>query len=147
MRVFRLLGRLVLVGGALLLPESAWAQSSIAGVVRDATGAVLPGVTVEASSPALIQKTRTAVTDGQGRYALPELRPGIYAVTFMLEGFSVVKREGIEVQADANVPINAELRVGAVSETITVTGATPVVDVQQASTRNVLQREVLDQLF
>jgi hypothetical protein len=134
------------VGTLLLLPGIASAQSSIAGVVRDTTGALLPGVDVEASSPALIEKTRSAVTDGQGRYSLTELRPGIYTVTFTLSGFSTVRREGIEVQASTNVPINAELQVGAVAETITVTGATPVVDVQQAATRQVLAREVLDQL-
>ncbi len=146
MRFFRGVRRVAVVGGLLLLPASAWAQSTIAGVVRDTTGALLPGVDVEASSPALIEKTRSAVTDGQGRYTLPELRPGIYTVIFTLSGFSTVQREGIEVQASTNVPINAELQVGAVAETITVTGATPVVDVQQASTRQVLARDMLDSL-
>jgi len=146
MRCLRGVQRVAVVGGFLLLPGVAWAQSTIAGVVRDTTGALLPGVSVEASSPALIEQTRSAVTDGQGRYALPELRPGIYVVTFSLQGFSTVRREGIEVQASTNVPINAELQVGAVAETITVTGATPVVDVQQAATRQVLAREVLDAL-
>src|SRR5712692_4508034 len=103
------LGRASLVGVLLLLPGVAHAQSTIAGTVRDTTGAVLPGVSVEASSSALIEKTRSAVTDGQGRYTLPELRPGTYTVTFTLQGFSTVKREGIEVQASTNVPINADL--------------------------------------
>ena len=146
MRCFRQLGRLALVGLLLVLPTAAWAQSSIAGVVIDTTGAVLPGVSVEASSPALIEKTRSAVTDGQGRYTLPDLRPGMYTVTFTLDGFTAVRREGIEVQASTNVPINVELRVGTVGETITVSGATPVVDVQEAAQRQVLARDVLDQL-
>lgn len=146
MRCLRGVRHVAVVGVLLLLPSVVAAQSTIAGVVRDTTGALLPGVDVEASSPALIEKTRSAVTDGQGRYSLTELRPGIYTVTFTLSGFSTVRREGIEVQASTNVPINADLQVGAVAETITVTGATPVVDVQQAATRQVLAREVLDQL-
>ena len=140
------LGRTLLVGALLLVPGLAGAQSTIAGVVRDTSGAVLPGVSVEASSPALIEKTRDAVTDGQGRYTLPELRPGIYIVTFTLQGFSTVRRENIQVEASTNVPINAEMQVGAVAETITVSGTTPLVDVQEAAQRQVLNREVLDQL-
>src|SRR5467141_3140912 len=120
--------------------------AAIVGTVTDSSGAVLPGVTVEASSPALIEKVRSAVTDGQGRYTIIELRPGVYSVTFTLPGFSTVRRDGIEVEANASVPINGEMRVGAVEETITVSGATPVVDVQQAATRQVLDREVLDHL-
>src|SRR5712691_4628458 len=132
----------------LAMVPAAWAQqaSGIAGLVRDTSGAVLPGVTVEASSPVLIEKVRSAVTDGQGRYTIIELRPGSYSVTFTLPGFSTVRRDGIEVEASASVPINAEMRIGAVEETITVSGATPVVDVQQAATRQVLDREVLDNL-
>src|SRR5262247_3360161 len=121
----------VLLVSLLLWPGVAAAQSTIAGAVRDTTGAVLPGVTVEAASPALIEKVRSVVTNGQGRYSIVDLRPGLYAVTFSLPGFQTVRREGIEVVADATVPINAEMRVGAVEETITVSGATPVVDVQQ----------------
>jgi hypothetical protein len=146
MRCLRRLGLPALVGLVVLVPGAARAQSTIAGTVLDTTGGVLPGVTVEASSPALIEKTRTAVTDGQGRYTLPELRPGVYTVTFALQGFAIVRREGIEVQASTNVPINVELQVGAVAETITVSGATPVVDVQEAAQRRVLARDVLDQL-
>lgn len=140
------LARALLVGTMLLVPALAHAQSQIAGTVRDTSGAILPGVNVEAASPALIEKTRSAVTDGQGRYTLTELRPGVYTVTFSLEGFSTVRREGIEVQASTNVPINADMQVGALAETITVTGATPLVDVQEAAQRQVLGREVLDQL-
>src|SRR5262245_52237588 len=124
-------GCALLVGLLLLGPGVVHAQSTIAGTVRDTTGALLPGVNVEASSEALIEKTRAAVTDGQGRYTLPELRPGVYVVTFTLQGFTSVRREGVEVQASTNVPINAELQIGAVAETITVTGATPVVDIQE----------------
>ena len=129
-----------------LLPGSAAAQSSVAGLVTDETGGVLPGVTVEASSPALIGGVRTAVTDGQGRYAIVDLRPGTYAVTFSLSGFSRFVRDGIDVTASASVPINAQMSVGALEETVTVTGATPVVDVQQATRRQVLDRETLDAL-
>src|SRR5262249_51431229 len=145
----RCLRRLVcpaLLASILLWPGMGAAQSTIAGAVRDATGAVLPGVTVEAASPALIEKVRSVVTNGQGRYSIVDLRPGLYAVTFSLPGFQTVRREGIEVVADATVPINAEMRVGAVEETITVSGATPVVDVQQAGQRQVLNREGLDTL-
>src|SRR5688572_25812646 len=88
---------LVLLGIVILAPSIALAQASIAGVARDASGAVLPGVTVEASSPALIEKVRSAVTDGSGQYRIVDLRPGTYAVTFSLTGFSSVKREGVEL--------------------------------------------------
>src|SRR5438045_6233700 len=93
--------------------------SSITGVVRDASGAVLPGVNVEVASPALIEKTRTALTDGTGQYRFESLRPGIYTVTFSLDGFSGVKREGIELQGSFTASINAELKVGSLQETIT----------------------------
>ena len=138
--------RTVLVMVLVLVPGIAAAQSTISGAVTDTTGAVLPGVTVEASSPALIEKTRTATTDDQGRYSIVDLRPGVYSVTFSLQGFSAVTREGIQVAANVTVPLNAELRVGSVAETITVTGATPMVDVQQAAQRQVLGREQLDTL-
>ena len=85
----------VLVWTVLLLPSVAFAQASIAGVVRDTSGAVLPGVTVEAASPVLIEKVRTAVTDGNGRYQIVDLRPGAYTVTFTLPGFNTVKRDGV----------------------------------------------------
>jgi hypothetical protein len=129
-----------------LLPRVAAAQSTIAGLVTDTTGAVLPGVTVEASSPALIEKVRSVVTNADGRYSIVDLRPGEYSVTFTLRGFSTVKREGINVASNVTVPVNAELRVGAVSETVTVSGVSPVVDIQQAAERAVLSRDVLDAL-
>ena len=108
------------VAMALLAPVAAYAQASIAGTAKDPSGAVLPGVTVEAASPALIEKTRNAVTDGTGQYRVVDLLPGTYSVTFTLQGFSAVKREGIEVSGDGVFTINVDLRVGAVSETITV---------------------------
>lgn len=118
--------------------------SGIAGAVRDTSGAVLPGVTVEASSPALIEKTRSVVTDGEGQYRIVDLRPGLYAVTFTLTGFSTVKREGVELPANFTATINADLRVGSLEETITVSGQSPVVDVQNTAPRSVIPTTVLD---
>jgi hypothetical protein len=129
-----------------MLPAPATAQSSIAGVVKDSSGAVLPGVTVEAASPALIERTRSAVTDASGQYKIVDLRPGVYAVTFSLTGFTGVKREGIELTASFTASVNAEMRVGGLEETITVTGDSPIVDVQTTQQRDVLTREVLDAL-
>jgi hypothetical protein len=122
------------------------AQSAIAGTVRDATGAVLPGVTVEVSSPALIEKTKTTATDSAGQYRVVDLRPGTYMVTFTLTGFSTVKREGIVLETNFTAPVNAELRVGAVAETVTVSGEAPVVDVQTTQHREVVTRQLLDTL-
>ena len=139
----------VIVGAALLalLPAVASAQTSaIGGVVKDTSGAVLPGVTVEASSPALIEKMRSAVSDSSGQYKITTLRPGIYTVTFMLPGFSVVKRENVELTSDFTATINADLKVGAVEETITVSAESPVVDTQSITTRTVMTREVMDAL-
>ncbi|HEY6508429.1 MAG TPA: carboxypeptidase-like regulatory domain-containing protein, partial [Vicinamibacterales bacterium] len=120
----------------LVVPTVAEAQSSLAGVVRDASGAVLPGVTVEAASPVLIEKVRTAVTDGGGQYRLTDLFPGSYTLTFSLAGFASVKREGVEVSGSgATITINADLRVGGLQETVNVTGETPVVDVQSSTRR------------
>src|SRR5215471_16852910 len=133
------LKKLALVGACLaVLSGTAYAQSALAGVVKDSSGAVLPGVTVEAASPVLLEKTRTAVTDGTGQYRLPDLPPGIYDVTFTLTGFSTVKREAVEVTGAGVVSINADLRVGTVAETITVTGETPVVDLQTSTKRQVV---------
>ncbi len=128
-----------------MMPCTVWAQSSsISGVVTDSSGAVLPGVTVDASSPALIEGTRTAVTDSSGRYAIVELRPGTYALTFTLTGFSVVKRENIELGAGFAANISAQLKLGALEETITVSGATPVVDVQSVTRQRVISKDVID---
>ena len=142
----RMFARMIL-GAALLalLPAAAAAQTSaIGGVVKDTSGAVLPGVTVEASSPALIEKVRPAVSDSSGQYKITTLRPGIYTVTFTLPGFSVVKRENVELTSDFTATINADLKVGALEETITVSAESPVVDTQSITTRTVMTREVMD---
>jgi hypothetical protein len=127
----------------LAAPAVVWAQASIAGTVKDTSGALLPGVTVEASSPALIERVRTAVSDGTGQYRIENLRPGIYAVKFVLTGFSTVNREGVEVSGSATVSINADMRVGSLEETITVTGESPTVDLQSAQRQTVLTNEVI----
>jgi len=127
----------------LLLPAAALAQAAITGVVRDTSGAVLPGVTVEAASPVLIERTRSVVSDDTGQYRIVDLRPGIYAVTFTLPGFNTVKREGIELSGDFVATISVELRVGALEETVTVTGESPIVDVQSARVQTVIDRDVI----
>ena len=139
-------GGLLVLLFTFLTPAIALGQASVTGVVRDASGAVLPGVTVEVSSPALIEKVRTTVTDGAGLYRIVDLRPGEYTVNFALAGFSTVRREGIRLQGTATVTLDAELRVGALEETVTVTGATPLVDVQSVQQQRVLSREVIDTL-
>ncbi|HET7112133.1 MAG TPA: carboxypeptidase-like regulatory domain-containing protein, partial [Pyrinomonadaceae bacterium] len=113
---YLLLGALV-VCAAVLLPTVAYAQAQIVGQVRDESGGVLPGVTVEAASPAIIEKIRTAVTDDQGRYRIDALRPGTYKLTFSLAGFSTVARESVEVPSEVVVTINADMKVGALEET------------------------------
>ncbi len=139
---------LVVMVGALLVGRAAAAQSTgnIAGLVTDATGAIVPGVTVEVTSPALIERTRTVTTDAQGRYLVEALPAGTYSVTFTLPGFRQVIREGIQLSTGFTAPVNVELAVGAVAETVTVSGATPLVDVQNVRTQNVLPREMLDTL-
>ena len=127
----------------LLIPRSALAQASLTGVVRDSSGAVAPGVTVEAASPALIEKVRSAVTDSAGLYRIVDLRPGTYTLTFSLPGFSTVVREGLELAGSVTLTIPAVMRVGGVEETVTVTGASPVVDVQNARTQTVLNADVI----
>jgi carboxypeptidase family protein len=141
-----LLTSVLLAIGTLTLPYTAAAQSAIAGVVKDATGAVLPGVTVEASSPALIEKSKSAVTNEAGQYRVVDLRPGVYAVTFTLTGFSTVRREGITIEANFTAPINVEMKVGAVAESVTVTGSSPVVDVQTSQRREVVNQQLLEAL-
>jgi Carboxypeptidase regulatory-like domain len=117
-------------------------QSAIAGLVKDATGAVLPGVTVEASSPVLIEKSHTAVTNGSGQYRVVDLTPGTYTVTFTLAGFATIIREGIVLEANFVAPINVEMKVGTVEQRVTVTAESPVVDVQSSQ-----RREVVPQLL
>ena len=140
------LWRVVLVGCLLLAPVAAFAQGAIAGQVKDASGAVLPGVTVEAASPVLIEKTRTAVSDGAGNYRIENLRPGSYTVTFTLTGFSTVKRDGVEVAGTATTSTDALMRVGAVAETITVTGETPLVDIASTKKEVVLDHDTVQSL-
>src|SRR3954466_3000929 len=142
-----LLRRMVLLMvGLVLLPASSYAQATLAGVVKDASGAVLPGVTVEASSPALIEKTRTALTDGTGQYQIVDLRPGTYAVTFTLTGFSSVKREGLEISGAGVINVNGEMKVGNVAETVNVTGEAPVVDTQTTKRQAVLENKTINEL-
>src|SRR5689334_12918898 len=116
-----LLGTFGLMALTCLLPATVWAQATIAGAVTDNTGGVVPGVTVEASSDALIEKVRTATTDGNGRYRIENLRPGEYTVTFTLSGFSTLKREKLNVSGSGVTSVDAEMKVGGVQETITVT--------------------------
>src|SRR5262245_56641350 len=132
-RVLKGVAVVVISAGVFWLQAIAMAQgdrASIVGLVQDASGAVLPGVTVEASSPALIEQSRSTVSDGAGRYAIVDLRPGTYTVTFSLPGFRTVKREGIVLEGVFAATVNGSMAVGSVEETITVTGASPVVDVQ-----------------
>jgi len=137
----------VVFASLVLVPYTASAQqASITGLVRDGSGAVLPGVTVEAMSPALIEGTRSAVTDGTGRYRIEALRPGDYVITFMLPGFATVRRDGIVLTGTFVASVNADMRVGGLAETITVTGEAPTVDVQSTVQQRVLDREVLDLL-
>jgi hypothetical protein len=135
---------LIVALGCLALPATARAQSALTGVVKDTSGAVLPGVTVEASSPVLIEKTKSVVTNENGAYRLVDLRPGVYTVTFTLPGFSTVKRDAIELESNFTMTLNSELKVGALEETLTVTGSSPVVDVQTTTKSQVLTRDVLD---
>ena len=131
------------LAGLLVSAPDALAQASLTGVVRDSSGAVLPGVTVEAASPSLIEKLRTAVTDSGGQYRIVDLRAGQYVVTFTLPGFSVVKRDGITLEGSFTATVNADLRVGAIEETVTVTGETPIVDVQSVRRQTVLDNEII----
>lgn len=130
----------------LIVPAESFAQSVITGEVRDASGAVLPGVTVEVASPALIEGSRTAVTDGQGLYRIVDLRSGNYVVTFSLQGFATVKQEGLELPSLFTATVNAELRVAEIQETVTVTGDSPLVDVQSVVTQTVLTEKMLEEL-
>jgi len=125
------------------LPVAAWAQAAITGTVKDTSGAILPGVTVEATSPALIEKVRSAVTDETGQYRIVDLRPGLYGLTFTLPGFSTVKHDGVELTGTFTALINAEMRVGGIAETVTVSGETPIVDVASTKRQTTLPSELL----
>ncbi len=134
--------------GFLVLNAPAWAQqgSGIAGVVRDTSGLAMPGVTVEAASPALIEKVRTVTTDGEGRYSVVDLRPGTYTVTFSLTGFSTVKRDGITLGTGFTATVNIAMQVGSLEETITVSGAAPVVDTTSMRKQETLNSSELESL-
>ena len=136
----------IALGLLVAAPSSVLAQSAIAGLVRDTTGAVLPGVAVEASSDVLIEKTRAAVSDGEGRFQIIDLRPGTYVVTFTLQGFNTVRREGLELPSNFTMTVNADMRIGEFQETLVVTGDSPVVDIHSASSTQVVQRDVYDAL-
>jgi hypothetical protein len=130
----------------LLLPATLFAQGSLTGIVRDNTGAVLPGVTVVASSPVLIEKSKSTVSDNSGQYRIIDLRPGTYELTFTLSGFSTVRRQNIELQGSQTLTFPIEMKVGGLTETVMVTGDTPVVDVQNAQRELVIQQDVIQSL-
>src|ERR1041384_5332307 len=142
----RLLIRLLSVVALLVAGTSVASAQSLAGTVKDSSGAVLPGVTVEASSPALITKVRSAVSDELGQYRIPDLPPGTYKVTFTLTGFATVVREGVELSGGGVMTINADMRVGNVSESVTVTGESPVVDIQTTRQQTVINGDIVRSL-
>ena len=137
---------LALAAGVVFLPSLVYAQAAISGTVKDTSGAILPGVTVEAASPVLIEKVRSAVTDGNGRFQIVDLRPGAYTVTFTLTGFNTVRRDGITLAGSTTSVVDVELRVGALEETITVTGEAPVVDTSTSTRQAVLSADTIDAL-
>ena len=138
--------RLALLVWLCLVPRLVFAQASITGTVKDTSGAVLPGVTVEASSAALIEKVRSVATDNTGQYRIVDLRPGTYVITCTLPGFSTFKREGIELTGSFTATINADMKVGSLEESVTVTGESPVVDVQNTRRETVLTADVIASL-
>jgi hypothetical protein len=130
----------------LLVPAGAWAQASLTGTVRDSSGAVLPGVTVEAGSDALIEKARTAITDGSGQYRIVDLPAGSYKATFTISGFATVVRDAIALSGAFTATVNVEMRVGGIEETVTITGASPIVDVQSTVRQDVLKGSLITEL-
>src|SRR6187399_866033 len=127
----------------VILPATVFAQASLSGFVKDTSGGVLPGVNVEASSPVLIEKVRAGISDSNGLYRIPDLPPGTYKVTFTLPGFATVVREGLELSGAGVMTIGAEMRVGGLEESITVTGEAPVVDVQTARQQMVINGDIV----
>src|SRR5437867_3036168 len=144
MRSFR--RALVALCGLMIFPAATFAQASLAGTVKDTSGAVLPGVTIEASSPVLIERIRTAMTDTAGQYRIESLQPGTYTVTFTLAGFATLKRDDVLLSGAGVVKIDAEMRIGTVAETVTVTGESPVVDVQSTRRAITLDNETMRNL-
>ena len=128
-----------------LLSSIAAAQSTISGQVRDSSGAVMAGVKVEATSPALIEGSRSAITNGEGRYAIVDVRPGTYTVTFALAGFAPY-RQTVEVPSNVTVPVDGEMKVGAVGETVNVEARVATVDVETVARPQVLTRNDMDAL-
>jgi len=144
MSIRRVAGALCVALACLVFPVTARAQSAIVGLVKDTSGAVLPGVSVEASSDVLIEKTRSVVTDGAGQYKIVDLRPGTYLVTFTLQGFQTLRRENVQLPAEFTATINADLKVGAIEESVTVSAESPIVDVTTAVHTQVLTRDAID---
>src|SRR5262245_1555358 len=142
--VVRFLVASAIVSFPLTASGQGTSAASIAGVVTDTSGAVLPGVTVEASSPVLIEKERSAVTDERGEYRIVELVPGTYTVTFTLTGFATFRREELQLPPNFNATVNAQMRIGALEESVTVSGASPLVDTQTVSRQTVLPKALLD---
>ena len=138
--------RSVIAGIVLLLPTAAFAQATLAGVVKDASGAVMPGVTVEATSDALIEKVRTATTDGAGQFRIVDLPAGSYSVSFKLSGFTTVRRQGIELTGNRNATVDTDLKVGEVAEAITITGDAPTVDIHSTVRQDVLSGQLMTEL-
>jgi len=138
-RLLRIVPPVVVFACVMFSAGSAWAQASIVGLVKDESGAVLPGVTVEAASPVLIEGVKAVATDDQGRYRIEALRPGPYKLTFSLSGFTSLTRTGVDVPSDTVVTVNADMKVGALQESVTVSGESPQVDVMQASRTQVLR--------
>ena len=139
---------LVVAFSLLLMPAITWAQGSsaagIVGTVKDTSGAVLPGVTIEAASPALIEKVRSTVSDEKGEYRIIELRPGTYSVTFTLPGFATFKRDGLELGSSFTATVNVDMKVGGLEETVTVSGETPLVDTSSVSQQKAMSKTLLD---
>src|SRR5215510_5069694 len=128
----------------LLVPAAVYAQAAIAGTVKDASGAVLPGVTIEASSDRLIERIRTAVTDGSGQYRIIDLPGGTYVVTFSLPAFQTVRRDDIQLIGAFTVTVDVELQPGNIAEVVTVVGAAPIVDVQSPRRQQTLDHEIIN---
>src|SRR5689334_19484063 len=145
--MFRLARTLILVVSmSAVLPVAAFAQASIAGTVKDASGAILPGVTVEAASDVLIERARTTVTNGSGQYQIIDLPGGTYAVTFSLPSFQTMKRDNVALIGSFTATIDAELSPGNIAEVVTVTANAPIVDVQSPRRQQTLDREIINEL-
>src|SRR5205823_2399701 len=137
---------LVVVIGVAAMPASVFAQPSIAGSVKDSSGGALPGVTVEATSPVLIERVRSVVTDASGQYAIVDLRPGTFTVTFTLPGFNVVTRAGVELTGSFTATANAQLSVGGMTETVTVTADSSLIDLRSSKQPVAMTSEIVSRI-